>query len=309
MPLSARDAGFGVMLPSFDPLRQGHPYPLLAGARLAEELGFDTGWVGDHLAYHPPTLDALCALSAVAAVTDRLRLGTGILLLPMRNLAWTAKQLATVGSLAPDRFFFGVGVGGEGPEEFEAAGYPTAGRGARLDEGLEVVDALLRGQPVDHSGPRVTIRSPALAPVPPAHPPLVVGGRSDAALRRAARVGDGWLGVWMDVPRLRRSLESLGAMAEEFGRPRPSPLLMVFVNVTDDEALGRDETDRLVKGQYGLPLEALERWTVIGPEAVVAARLAEFREAGAEGFVLLPTSPDPLAQYERLAKVRALLDS
>ncbi|CAN5542944.1 hypothetical protein BH09ACT7_BH09ACT7_57200 [soil metagenome] len=308
MVLQASDAGFGVMLPSFDSCGLGHPFKLLPGARLAEELDFDTGWVGDHLAYYPPTLDALCAASAAAAVTERLNIGTGILLLPMRNPVWTAKQVATVGSLAPDRFFFGVGVGGEGKEEFEAAGYSTARRGARLDESLQVVDALLRGLPVDHSGPEMTVRSPALAPVPPAHPPLIVGGRSYAALRRTARVGDGWLGVWMDTPRFRRSIETLGELAEDFGRPRPTVIFMVFVNVTDDETAGRTQATWFIKGQYGLPFEALERWVVIGPEAKVAANLAEFQDAGAEGFVMVTASPDPLNQYERLAKVRALLD-
>lgn len=305
--LRATDAGFGVMLPSFDPLRADHPFPLLSGARVAEELGFDTGWVGDHLAYHPPSFDALCALSAVAAVTERLRLGTGILLVPMRNPAWTAKQLATVGSLAPDRFFLGVGVGGEGAAEFEAAGYSTAGRGVRLDESLEVIDALLRGQPVDHRGREVAVRSPAMAPTPPALPPLIVGGRSDAALRRAARIGDGWLGVWMDLPRLRRSIAYLGEQAEACGRPRPTVVFMVFVHVTDDETSARAETARFVRGQYGLPLEALERWIVVGAEARVARALTELREAGAEGFVLVTTSADPLGQYERLAKVRAMM--
>ncbi|MCF7550781.1 LLM class flavin-dependent oxidoreductase [Pseudonocardia sp. WMMC193] len=295
------------MLPSFDPLRLGPPYLLLPGARLAEELGFDTGWIGDHLAYHPPTFDALCAASAVAAVTTRLRLGTGVLLLPMRQPVWTAKQLATVASLAPDRFFLGIGVGGEGEAEFEAAGFSTAGRGRRLDESLEVVEALLRGQPVDYHGRQVAVRSPALAPVPPAHPPVIVGGRSDAALRRAARVGDGWLGVWLDLPRFRRALDTLAECAAGFGRPRPTVLFMLFVHVTDDEHAARDEVTRFVRGQYGLPFEALERWIVIGSAGRVAQQLAEFRDAGAEGFAIVTTAEDPMRQYEHLADVRALL--
>jgi alkanesulfonate monooxygenase SsuD/methylene tetrahydromethanopterin reductase-like flavin-dependent oxidoreductase (luciferase family) len=307
MTLLASDAGFGVMLPSFDPLRLGHPYRLLPGARLAEELGFDTGWIGDHLAYHPPTLDALCAASAAAAVTSRLRIGTGILLLPMRNPVWTAKQVATVGSLAPDRFFLGVGVGGEGSEEFEAAGFVTSGRGVRLDESLEVIGALLRGQPVDYSGRQVTVRSPALAPMPPNHPPLIVGGRSDAALRRAGKLGDGWLGVWMNLVRLRRSVDVLGEYAEAHRRARPTVIFMVFVHVTDDREDARAEVAHFIRGQYGLPLEALERWIVVGAEGYVAEQLQAFRGAGAHGLVLVPAAADPLRQYERFAKVRGLL--
>jgi alkanesulfonate monooxygenase SsuD/methylene tetrahydromethanopterin reductase-like flavin-dependent oxidoreductase (luciferase family) len=295
------------MLPSFDPLRLGHPYRLLAGARLAEELGFDTGWIGDHLAYHPPTLAALCAVSAAAAVTSRLRLGTGILLLPMRNPVWTAKQVATVGSLAPDRFFLGVGVGGEGSEEFEAAGFATSGRGIRLDESLEVIGALLHGQPVDYSGRQVKVRSPALAPIPPSLPPVIVGGRSDAALERAGKIGDGWLGVWMSLARLRRSMDLLGEHAEAHRRPRPTVIFMVFVHVTDDRETARTEVARFIRGQYGLPLDALERWIVVGPESYVAEQLQTFSDAGAPGLVLVPAAADPLRQYERFAEVRALL--
>ncbi|NMH90433.1 LLM class flavin-dependent oxidoreductase [Pseudonocardia bannensis] len=123
MSLRVADAGVGVMLPSFGPFRLGAP-PLVRGARLAEELGFDSGWVGDHLSFHPPVLDALCALSAAAACTERLVLGAGGLLLPLRGPVWTAKQVATVASPAPGRVLLGAGVGGVDPAEFEAAGVP-----------------------------------------------------------------------------------------------------------------------------------------------------------------------------------------
>lgn len=305
--LDVADTGFGVMLPSFDPFRTGAP-PLLAGAELAEELGFDSGWVGDHLSFHPPVLDALVALSAVAARTERLVLGTGVLLLPMRHAVWTAKQLATVAALAPGRLLIGVGVGGENPAEFEAAGVPVEERGRRLDEGLEIVMGLLRGEAVDHPGPLLPTRSPALEPVPAVLPPLVVGGRSDAALRRAARTADGWLGVWMSGRRVREVRLRLHELAAEYDRPPVGLLLMVFVHVTDDVVAGRAEAAAFVRGQYGLPFENLERWTVVGDVAHVAARLAELRAAGVDGFVLMAASADPLGQYRRLADVRILLD-
>lgn len=303
MSLTVGDAGFGVMLPNFDPVRRGTP-PLLAAARLAEELEFDSGWVGDHLSFHPPVLEPCGALAAVAAVTRRLRLGTGVLLLSMRNPVWTAKQLGTVAALAPDRLIVGVGVGGENPAEFEAAGYSVAQRGGRLDEAIAVVEALLRGEPVDHRGPLQPVRSPVLEPVPSSRPPLVVGGRSAPAVRRAARVADGWLGVWLEPDRVRRAVDALQGHAEEFARPVCTTLMMVFVHVTDDVPAGRRELERFVAGQYGLPVEAIERWCVVGDEERVAEALAELRAAGAEGFVIMPAAVDPLAQYERLAEVR-----
>ncbi|HEY2190720.1 MAG TPA: LLM class flavin-dependent oxidoreductase [Actinomycetospora sp.] len=307
----ADQAGFGVMLPSFDPFRTGPP-PLVRGAALAEDLGFDAGWVGDHLAFHPPVLDALGALCAAAAATRRLLLGTGVLLMPMRHPVWTAKQVATVDALAPGRVLLGVGVGGENPAEWEAAGVPVGERGRRLDESLAIVGALLRGEPVDHPGPLLPTSAPVLEPVPAAPPPLVLGGRSDAALHRAARVGDGWLGVWMSPRRVGEVAQRLAELAAEAGRPAPAVLMMVFVHVTgpgDDPEAARAEAAAFVRGQYGLPFSALERWVVVGDEGAVADALAALRAAGVAGFVLLPAAASPLPQYERLASVRALVEA
>jgi alkanesulfonate monooxygenase SsuD/methylene tetrahydromethanopterin reductase-like flavin-dependent oxidoreductase (luciferase family) len=304
-------AGFGVMLPTFDPFRNGPP-PLAEGAALAEELGFDAGWVGDHLAFHPPVMDALGALCGAAAVTRRLLLGTGVLLLPMRHPVWTAKQVATLDALAPDRVLFGAGVGGENPEEWEAAGVPVHERGRRLDESLTIVDTLLRGKAVDHPGPLLPTRSPVLEPVPAAPPPLVLGGRSGAALARAARIADGWLGVWMSPRRAQESAARLAELAAAHGRPVPTVLMMVFVHVTgphDDPETARAETAAFVRGQYGLPFETFERWLVVGDEGAVADALRDLRAAGVAGFVLVPAASSPLVQYERLASVRARVEA
>lgn len=303
------DAGFGVMLPSFDPFRTGR-LPLVEGAVLAEELGFDSGWVGDHLSFHPPLLDAICALAAAAPATRRLVLGTAVLLLPMRNPVWTAKQLASISVLSADRLIIGVGVGGENPAEYEAAGVPVAERGRRLDESIEIVGRLLRGEAVDHPGPLLPTRSPALEPAPTIMPPMVVGGRSDAALRRAARGGQGWLGVWISPRRVAEVRVRLDELAQEYGRPPCRLLLMVFVHVCGpgghEAALA--EATGFVRGQYGLPFDQLRKWVLVGTEEEVAHGLAELRDAGAESFVLTAAAADQLEQYRRFAGVRALLD-
>ena len=303
------ECGFGVMIPTFDPFRTG-TVPLLEGAALAEQLGFDSGWVGDHLSFHPPLLDALGALSGAAGCTRRIALGTGVLLLPMRHPVWTAKQLSTVDALAPGRLMLGVGVGGENPQEWEAAGVPVAGRGARLDESLEIVTALLRGEAVDHPGPLLPTRSPALEPVPAAVPPIVVGGRSDAALRRAARVGDAWMAVWMSARRVVEAGDRHGELAADAGRPVPARLTMLFVHGADaadgDASAARDEAAAFVRGQYGLPFDALERWALIGGEQQVAGGLNALADAGVSGVVLVPAARDLLEQYRRLAALRPL---
>jgi alkanesulfonate monooxygenase SsuD/methylene tetrahydromethanopterin reductase-like flavin-dependent oxidoreductase (luciferase family) len=194
-------AGFGLMLPSFDPYRLGR-WSLLEAAESAERLGFDSGWAGDHLQYHAPVLEPYGALAAVAARTRRLRLGFAEMLLALRSPVWVAKQLATLEALAPGRVVLGAGVGGENPAEFEAAGVPLRERGRRVDEALEVVGRLLEGGPLDHRGPLYPVRTPGLEPVPGRRLPLVVGGRSEAAMARAARVADAWMGVWLSPERV-----------------------------------------------------------------------------------------------------------
>lgn len=297
---------WGVYLPTLDSYRQGTP-PALDGARRAEELGFDTLWIGDHLAFHPPLLESMTVMAAAAAVTTRIRLGVGVLMLPLRSVVWAAKQLTTVDALAPGRLTLGVGVGGENPEEYVAAGVPRHERGRRLDEALTVLPALLTGKPVDHHGPLLTVHSPALEPAMDAPPALLVGGRSPAALERVARYGDGWLAMWHrpDTVAVRR--KRLAARAAELGRPAPSTTMLVFVNVDDDEDRARTQAAELLWGQYRLPYERVGRYTAVGTAERVADRLAAYRDAGVDAFALHPAAPDAVGQYERYARVRELL--
>ncbi len=132
-------------------------------ARLAEQLGFDAVSVGDHLWCPAPVYDAGISLAAAAAVTERVKLGFGVMLLGLREPAWAAKQLITLDALAPGRLVLGVGVGGEFPAEFEAVGLRVSQRGRRLDEALSVLPDLLMGRAVSHAGPALTLETPALA--------------------------------------------------------------------------------------------------------------------------------------------------
>lgn len=296
-------------MPTFDPMGSGTP-PVVSAARLGEELGYDALWVGDHLICPAPSLDSLCALSALAAVTDRVELGISVLQLGLRHLVWTAKQLATVETLAPGRLRLGVGVGGEFDEEFQASGVDRHTRGHRLDEMLDVLPALLLGERVEHEGPQLVINVPeGLQPAVDRLPPLTVGGRSDAALTRAARVGDQWVGMWQSPSTVARCAERLGELAAAAGRKRPSVAMLVLVNVNDDAAVARQEVTRALWGQYRLDFDVVERWTPYGSVEEVAKFLAAYREAGVAELMLLPAAQDPLAQYERLAEVRQLVDS
>jgi alkanesulfonate monooxygenase SsuD/methylene tetrahydromethanopterin reductase-like flavin-dependent oxidoreductase (luciferase family) len=293
----------GVLLPSFDPFRTGEPSRLLVASRLAEKLGFDAAWVGDHLACPAPGLDAVACLAAAAAVTERISLGFSVMLLGLRPPAWTAKQLITIDSLSGGRLALGVGVGGEFPEEFDGAGVALGERGARVDETLAVLPDLLMGRPVDRDGPIMRLRIPALQPAMDAPPRVLIGGRGEAALRRAARFGDAWLPMWLSPEEIARRATRLQELAAEHGRPTPSLALLIGVHVDEDLERARGEAAGHLYGQYRLPLEVVERWTALGSIQRVVELLHDHVEAGVGELVLMPLARDPLRQYERMAEI------
>ena len=299
----------GVLLPSFDAVRSGAPPQIVAAAQLAEELGFDAGWVGDHLACPAPGLDAPACLAAAAAVTRRIGLGFSVMLLGLRPPAWAAKQLATIDALSGGRLLLGVGVGGEFPEEFTAAGVPVKQRGARLDDALNVIGDLLTGRPVDYEGRAMSVRSPALEPAMARLPPVYVGGRGEPALRRAARHGDMWLPMWLTPERIAERSQLLSELAEQEGRPSPGTALLVGVNVDDDRSRARAEAEAHVRGQYRMGLGTIERWTLLDSIDGAVEQLDGYRQAGVQEFLLMPLGREPLTQYERLAEVRLRLQA
>lgn len=297
----------GVLLPTFDAMRVGGR-PLVVEAAVAiEQAGFDGAWVGDHLRGPAPVLDAPTALAAAAAVTTRVALGVSVMLLGLRQPAWAAKQLCTIDALSEGRLVLGVGVGGEFPEEFEASGVPVRQRGRRLDEILTIFPDLLTGRPVSFRGSTLRLDIPALEPAMATPPPIFVGGRSEAALRRTVRFGDAWLPMWLSPEVIVQRAERLAEMASEVGRACPKLALLIGVHVDDDREQAGRQAAAYLRGQYGLDLSRVEHWTALGPAEQVAEQLQAYLAAGVQEFVLMPLTSDPLIQIERLAHVREQL--
>jgi probable F420-dependent oxidoreductase len=185
-------------------------------AEAADELGFDTLWLGEHVlrpvgsrSEHPThgsaahqhhsgpivepeteLVDPLVALGAAAARTSRLRLATGIYVLPLRHPILTARAAATLHELSRGRFLLGIGVGWL-REEFDALGIPFAGRGAWVEEAVTVLRSAWEGGPFSHSGSRFEL-GPMQITSRPTPVPIVLGGNSEVALERAAKLGDAW---------------------------------------------------------------------------------------------------------------------
>jgi alkanesulfonate monooxygenase SsuD/methylene tetrahydromethanopterin reductase-like flavin-dependent oxidoreductase (luciferase family) len=288
---------WGVLLPTFDPLRLGEPFEVAQAARLAEAAGYSSIWAGDHLKCPAPALDAVTSLAVAATVTTRVQVGFSVMLLGLRPLAWTAKQLATLQHLSGNRVRLGVGVGGEFPQEYEAAEVPLTRRGARLDQALALLPQFLSPG-----------NAHSLEPAAPM-PPVLVGGRSDRAVERAAQFGDAWLPMWVSPGTLARRAERLAELSQAHGRPTPSLSLLVLAHVDEDPVRAREQADAHLRGQYGLGLEPVERWTAFGPAAAVAEFLEPYTQIGVSEILLLPLGARPLEQIERLAQVTSAIRS
>ncbi len=287
-------------VPREGPVRLGltlgldRPERLAALAARAEALGFDFLGTGDHIAFHRPTLESLTLLAYLAAHTRRIRLGPCVYLLALRHPTVVAKTVATLDVLSGGRVIFGVGVGGEFPKEFEACGVPHRERGRRVDEGLAVVRLLWAHAPAAFQGRFVRFTDLTLEPRPvqPGGPPIWIGGRSDHALRRAARLGDGWVSYLVTPERYRGSVEKIRAFAREAGREldaeRPFETAHVAFTVLDDDAeRARATAAAHLTRQYHQPFDELARkYCVLGPPARCVEALERFVEAGVRTLVI-----------------------
>jgi len=287
----------------------------LGEARRIERLGFDSLWATDHLAFHVPIAESLALLAFAAAATERVTLGTSVYLLPLRPPFLVAKTAATVDALSGGRLVLGVGVGGEHPPEFEAVGVPVRERGARVDEAIPLLRRLWSEPRVLHEGRHFRFGPLPLEP-PPARaggPPIWVGGRSPAALRRAGRLGDGYVSVMATPERYGEQLETIARHAEEAGRDAPAfaTAAYLFAVLDDRFETARARAEGALSRVYGRAVgpDAAERYCLLGRPEDFRARMHRFADAGVRHFVLAPLEdPGPFAETvaaEVLPELRA----
>ncbi len=283
-----------------------------AVAELAEELCYDSIWAGEHLSFLNPILDLGVALATFAAVTRRIALGAGVVLLPLRHPSMVAKQAASLDYVSGGRLLLGLGVGGEGAGDFVAAGVPVEERGARADEGIEALRVLLRDRPASFAGRFYRFSDVSIEPPPeqPGGPPLLVGGRSDAAIRRAARHGDGWLPYMVSPGRYARGLAALDEEARIAGRVPAQRFhgLVLFAHVDEDGERARAEAITHLSERYGMPFERhqVEQLCVVGTPEECLARVDEYRAAGAEHISFNPAVGEH-GFLEQVRRIRAVV--
>lgn len=261
-------------------------------ARTAESVGFDSVQVGDHIQWHAPILEATTLLATFAAATTRARLASDVIILPLRDPVLIAKTVASLDVLSGGRMIFGVGVGGDHPAEYAAMRVPFGERGTRANESLEIVRGLLANERFSYTGRHYAIADVAIAPRPiQSSVPIWVGGTSDAALRRAARYGNGWIGAFASERKFARLAETLrGFLAEEGRASDPFTVgNFLFVNVNPDAARARAAGAEYIRSVYHLDGDVIvERFGAAGPVAAVAERVRAQIDAGADYVVVSP---------------------
>jgi alkanesulfonate monooxygenase SsuD/methylene tetrahydromethanopterin reductase-like flavin-dependent oxidoreductase (luciferase family) len=296
----------GVVVPS--PLPAGMAPPDIARlAREAELAGFDCFWAEDHLACgDAAVLDPMCVLAAAAAATEKVEVGSAVFVPSLRNLSWALKQVATLQLIAGGRLQLGVALGAADDEEYALAGLTRAGQRERTDEFLGVLAAARRGEQDKAKVPpsaRAFLLGPALAV-----PPLWVGGTSMAALRRAARFGDGWLSGLQTPDEFEASVSRLRQLAEEEGRPCPLAGIVLHV------AVGTAPAHELLaacaafaQSSYGLSSERAEELAIGGAPEKVADEIGRFLDAGAVRVALVSDVLPWSESWPMLAEARRLL--
>src|SRR5580658_8327575 len=307
---STRSADVGVgMFPPADLLGRG---PRAASEYLAQigDAGIDYVCCGDHVSFFGGLgFDGLIQATALAMLHPALPVHVGVYLLPLRHPVLVARQLADFAQLAPGRLVLGVGIGGEDRHEVSVCGVDPATRGARMNECLAIVRQLLSGGAVSFRGAYFELDDAIIAPAPTVPIPIIVGGRSDAAVRRAGRLGDGWLGIWNSPARFAAAARLAAQEAARAGRTSPPArhAMQVWCGLADSRQAGRACLAPVMEAFYGLPFERFERYCPCGTADDVADFLAPYVDAGCAEFNLIPQSPDDEQAIAGVAAVKKLL--
>ena len=280
---------------------------VLGFAERAERHGLDSVWVLDRLVYD--SLAPLPLLAATAAVTRRVRIGTSILLATLWSPLLLAKELATIDRLSEGRLIVGMAVGGREPD-FQAAGVPMRARGRRLEETVALLKQAWTGGPVDHDGRAFQVHLPPLGPrtVQQPSPPVWLGGFAEEAVRRAVRLGDGYIAGGRGPEHARQVVPLVRRMAGEAGRnPASFPIAsLVYFCLDSDPDRALKTIGEYIQTYYGRLIFEPREGAVYGRAAQAAARMKEYADLGVDTLILVPVGNEP-EQVDRLAEAVAAL--
>ena len=273
--------------------------------------GLDHVTAGDHISFHGGTgFDGMVSAMSILATNDTLKVLIGVYLAGLRHPMATARQLATISQMAPGRLVLGAGVGGDDRSEISNAGVDPGTRGRRLDETLDVLRKLATGEPVDYEGQFFSISDARILPPPDPRVPLVIGGSGDAAVRRTAAYGNGWLGIFCSARRFGETVERIRDATVERGRPAPSWFgLSMWCGLGSDGDRARELLGRRMQALYNQPPERFQHVTAAGTPEQVAEKFVPFVEAGAEHLTIVTVADSVHDGIDLAAEVRRLLQA
>ncbi len=309
---------FGIVLPTFCGGVRGDEVPdtgeLVKFAQKAEELGFDSLWVIEHLLVANPIyrctwFDPLISLASVAASTEKIKLGTAILVLPLRTPAVLAKEVATLDVVSKGRVILGVG-NGWWEKEFEASGVPYNQRGARSDEYIDILRKLWTERNVSFKGRFYQFEDITIEPRPvqKPHPPIWIAGgsaagkaedvykvKADRVLKRIGTKGDGWIARAVTLPELIKSdWEKIRTYAKEAGR-NPDNITFAhlnFIHMTDESDTNYESARKAFSLISNLPFDNILNEYIVGPRRKVLERIEKLAELGLQYMIVWPTGFD-----------------
>jgi len=283
-------------------------------ARWMENLGYEYFSAGEHFMRGDPpgpTHAALPVLAVAAGATDQMRVLSSIILTPFYHPLVLARTTATLDAASGGRLTLGVGVGGEFPVEFEAAGLRVNQRGRRTDECLEVMRKLWTGEKVTFSGRHFQLTDAMInpSPVQKPNPPVWVSGRRDAAMARAAKFGDGWMPYFYDAPRYRDSVGKIKGFAAEAGRDISGFQWAHFpyIAIYPTEQQAAEVAAEQLGGRYlygGEFLDIVRKYCLLGTVENCIDQLQEYIDAGARHIIFSISCPreDRERHLETIAK-------
>ena len=272
---------------------------------LVADAGIDHVFFADHVSFRVGHgHDGMVVAAAVANLHPTIGIYIGVYLLPLRHPIPVARQLANLAEMASGRISFGIGVGGDDRHEVEICGVDPTTRGKRTDESLSVLQRLLAGETVDHVGEFFEFEQARIIPTPDPPIPVYVGGRADAALRRAGKYADGWLGIWCSSERYADSIAIFDQAAEEADRHvQADHGIQLWVGVGKDRVEAASFVGPAMEGFYRVPFDKFARYTPHGTADDIVDFLAPYLEAGCRHFNLTPVASTPEKGIEVIAEV------
>lgn len=300
------------------PIPFTRPEEFIEQARLCERLGYDSVWGNDHVTTQdyvrrsfpgqtPNFYEPLIVLGMCAQATTTLRVGTALLVMPMREPVYLAKQVITLDRMSGGRFMMAVGLGAY-REEFAAWGprLAKARRGDMLDEGIEAFRKLITEPVASHKGEYYEFEGVEMFPKPVRTPfPLYIGGHNIPALQRAAKFGEGWLPGWRPFPEMQERIVQLKDLTEQHGRPRDAvevaPQFSMLLARTDEEAEAKYMASGLVAHRESLAYTGRDlshqvTANLVGSPATVLEKIATLKAMGVDHCSALMIPVDTTAE-------------